>query len=210
MQIYNISILDFGSGNLFSISEALKYFGFRSNITNNHEKIINSDVMILPGVGSFKTVMSRIRKKKLDITIEKFISTGKPVIGICLGFQILFENSYEFKKTQGLGVLKGDVFPFEDEMQSNYKKLNIGWSNINVKKPNSILDQSFKKQKFYFVHSYFVKPTDDKLINSTSNFNNFEFCSSINFKNIYAFQFHPEKSGYNGIAIYKNLQKVII
>ena len=109
MQTYKIAILDFGCGNLFSISEALKYFKFEVNITNEYKKILKSDVMILPGVGSFITAMNKIKKQKLDLTIEKFINTGKPVIGVCLGFQLLFENSYEFKKTKGLGIFKGDV-----------------------------------------------------------------------------------------------------
>jgi glutamine amidotransferase len=210
MQTYKIAILDFGCGNLFSISEALKYFKFEVNITNVHKKILESDVMILPGVGSFKTAMNKIKKQKLDLTIEKFINTGKPVIGVCLGFQLLFENSYEFKKTKGLGIFKGDVLPFENKKKnSQTNKLNIGWNNINIINPNNLLDEQFKKKKLYFVHSYFVKPKDKNLINSYSYFDNFEFCSSINYKNIYAFQFHPEKSGFIGINIYKNISKIL-
>ena len=210
MQTYKIAILDFGCGNLFSISEALKYFKFEVNITNQHKTILESDVMILPGVGSFKTAMNKIKKQKLDLTIEKFINTGKPVIGICLGFQLLFENSYEFKKTKGLGIFKGDVLPFERKItNSQTNTLNIGWNNINITNPNNLLDEQFKKTKLYFVHSYFVKPENKNLINSYSYFGNFEFCSSINYKNIYAFQFHPEKSGFIGINIYKNISKIL-
>jgi imidazole glycerol-phosphate synthase subunit HisH len=210
MRIYKIAIMDFGSGNLFSITEALKYFSYDVKITNSSSEIMSSDILILPGVGSFETVMKNINKKKLNVIIEKFINTEKPVVGICLGMQILFEYSYEFKKNKGLGILKGEVLPFENKIKNQKRdKLNIGWKNINIVNPNKILTKKFNNNNFYFVHSFYVEPSNKEIISSTSSFYDFKFCSSINFSNIYAFQFHPEKSGYNGITIYKNISKLI-
>ena len=202
--------MDFSAGNLFSIAEALKYFNYDVKITNNSTEIMSSDILILPGVGAFKTVMKNIKKKRLDIIIEKFINSGKPVVGICLGMQILFEYSYEFKKNKGLGILEGEVLPFENIIRGQKRnKLNIGWKYINTINTNKILTKKFDNDNFYFVHSFYVEPSNKEIISSTSNFYDFKFCSSINFKNIYAFQFHPEKSGYNGIKVYKNLSKII-
>ena len=204
----DISIIDYGMGNLYSIYCACTSFGFKTKITDDESIINKSKIIILPGVGAFPDAMKIIKKKKLDFVILKNFEKNKKIIGICLGMQLLFDRSYEFKTTKGLGIVKGDVFVFKSFNSKKNYSLNVGWKEIlksNIK--NNLLKDIKKKDRFYFIHSYFCKPKNKKIVTSNSIFNKKEFCSSIKFNNIEAFQFHPEKSSFSGLKIFKSIKK---
>lgn len=204
----DIAIIDYGMGNLYSLYCACNIFGFKTRITDDEYAINKSKIIILPGVGAFPDAMRIIKKKKLDYTILKNYENNKKIIGICLGMQLLFDSSNEFKITKGLGLVQGEVSVFNSVTPKNDYSLNVGWREITKKNvKNSLLKEINKKDEFYFIHSYYCKPKDQKIISTNSIFNKKHFCSSIKSKNVEAFQFHPEKSGISGLKIFKNLKK---
>jgi glutamine amidotransferase len=185
-----IGIVDYGLGNIQSIANALTFLGFKHIITSNAELLESSDGIILPGVGSFKVAMKNIKKKKLDFIIKDLIEGNKPCIATCLGMQLLFEKSLEFGESEGLGILRGEV--------KKLHNINIGWNKLemNTKKNQILFNQKF----FYFIHSFYVD-SDTNYAHSYSFLDDFKFCSSINYKNTLATQFHLEKSGKSGLDI---------
>tara|TARA_B110001452_G_scaffold266324_1_gene272898 strand:+ start:1819 stop:2454 length:636 start_codon:yes stop_codon:yes gene_type:complete len=205
-----VAIVDYGMGNIFSVNSACKKAGIETIITQDHDKILSSNALILPGVGSFFEAMKRIKDKKLDVTIKEFYKTKKPIVGICLGMQLLFSESEEQKKTKGLNLIQGKVRSIGKNLikeKSNY--LNIGWYTISQKKKTDYLKNLKKEKKMYFIHSYYCIPDDNRIITSFSTINDMKFCSSISHDNIECFQFHPEKSGVIGQTIYSCLNKKI-
>jgi imidazole glycerol-phosphate synthase subunit HisH len=185
-----ISIVDYGLGNLQSISNALSKVGFKYKITSDKEILNDSDGIILPGVGSFDVAMKNIKKKNLDTTIVSLIDDNKPCLATCLGMQLLFEKSSEFGNFKGLGLLKGEV--------KKLPKINIGWNKLETDiKENKIL---FDDKFFYFVHLFYVSENTN-YAHSHSYIDNFKFCSSILYKKTLATQFHLEKSGKSGLNI---------
>jgi len=204
----DIAIIDYGMGNLYSLYCACNIFGFKTKITSDENIINKSKIIILPGVGAFPDAMRIIKKKKLDYIILKNFEKNKKIIGICLGMQLLFDSSREFTVTKGLGLVQGEVLAFNSLSSKNDYSLNVGWKEIvkeNIK--SSLLEKINKKDKFYFIHSYYCKPKNKKIITTNSIFNKNQFCSSIKSKNIEAFQFHPEKSSLSGLKIFKNIKK---
>ena len=200
---YDICIADYGMGNVFGLNMALKKIGLNSIITSDLNIIENSKALVLPGVGSFGSAMINIKKKNIDIAIKDFHKKKKIIIGICLGMQLLFDESEENNCKQGLKILSGKVIPLQ-----NNKKLNIGWSQ-NYSNMNNDIAKIINLNKTYFIHSYVASPTDKSIILSKSKFNNLTFCSSVNYENVYGFQFHPEKSGNIGLSILKQISKKI-
>lgn len=204
-----VAIINYEMGNLKSINSACEKVGLKSLITDNSDIINKSKSLILPGVGAFNQAIKNIKRKNLYETIYKFYNSGKPIIGICLGMQILFERSEENFNSKGLGIIKGSV----ENIGKNKKKnnlINIGWREIKINKSkDTYLDYSNNKKKFYFIHKFICKPSDQKVILCESKFNNKYFCAAIKHKNIEAYQFHPEKSGIWGLNIYKNLKNKI-
>ena len=185
-----ISIVDYGLGNLQSISNALSKVGFKYKITSDKEILNDSDGIILPGVGSFDVAMKNIKKKNLDTTIVSLIDDNKPCLATCLGMQLLFEKSSEFGNFKGLGLLKGEV--------KKLPQINIGWNKLETDiKENKIL---FDDKFFYFVHLFYVSENTN-YAHSHSYIDNFRFCSSILYKKTLATQFHLEKSGKSGLNI---------
>lgn len=204
-----ISIIDYGMGNLFSIKCALDKVGLKSLITNDISIISNSEVVILPGVGAFPNAIKKLKDLKLDKVIIDLHSRNKIIFGICLGMQLLFEKSHEGKTSRGLGILKGEVVKFKTN--KNFRKnFNVGWKKIkrikDKKNTNSFIN---KDDYMYFIHSFHVKPKNKKIISSKSCFNGLNFASSVNDKNVYGFQFHPEKSSKSGLDIYNCLKNKI-
>ena len=199
-----IAIIDYKMSNLFSIKNALDSLGIKNIITSDSETILSSNGAILPGVGSFPESMQQLQKLQLIDTIKRFIDTGKPFMGICLGLQLLFTRSDEFGKNEGLGIINGSVQSFKSYIKEKPIP-HVGWNKIQIKESNqsskSIIDN---ENYFYFVHSYFVKPKNKNLILTETNYENFNFCSSIINDNIFACQFHPEKSGQKGLNVLKN------
>ena len=199
----DIVIVDYGIGNIKSLYNAFSSFDIKVSISNNEDEILSSKGVILPGVGSFKSGMDNLLKLNLDIVLKKYIKTNKPILGICLGMQLLFESSEEFGIHRGLGFVEGKVLKLKNE-----KKLpHISWSEIKGNKndwDNTILDKIEYNTDFYFVHTYVPFPDDIDHILSISNYYKQEFCSTVKKGNIYGTQYHPEKSSLEGLKILKN------
>ena len=206
-----IAVLDYHMSNMFSIKNALSTLGFDAIVTSDYETILSCDGAILPGVGAFPEAMKNINKLNLDTSIKDFISTGKPFVGICLGFQLLFDRSDEIEDALGLGILSGEVKDFS-KLNDKIRVPHVGWNKVNnYNKNNSRNKNPLKIIKdedyFYFVHSNYVQPSDESYINTITNYAGIDFCSSIIKDNIFACQFHPEKSGQRGIQVLKNIYK---
>jgi len=205
-----IAIINYGASNLYSVKNCLNKLNLKSIITNDDEVIRQSSAAILPGVGAFGQAMYNIKKLKLDYSIYKFIETGRPFLAICLGMQLLFEKSFEFNQNKGLGLLQGDVKLIEGKI--NLKVPHIGWNKINLVNAltrNSVYLKNNDEDFMYFVHSYYVDPKDKNIVLTETNYQDFIFCSSVEYNNIIAFQFHPEKSGEKGLNIFRNFKKII-
>lgn len=205
----NITIVDYGLGNVLSLRRACEKFGASVSVTSDPDTILSADGLVLPGVGAFGKAMSLLKEKRLDSVITQYMQTQKPLIGICLGMQILFEIGHEFGRHDGLGFIKGEVEPLLREKDvSSPKTPNVGWfeidKNHHTDEENNLLSTTQSKDKFYFVHSYACVPEDTDFITSTANFGDRKFVASIQNKNLYGFQFHPEKSGAVGLRIIEN------
>ncbi len=204
-----IAVLDYGIGNVRSQLNALKYLGVEAFLTANQKEILNADAVILPGVGAFKHGMENLEKHGLTPLIKEFIATGRPFLGICLGMQLLFEESDEFGNSNGLGLIKGKIRKLDTENEIGLKLPHIGWTGIapGPKKDwaDTILNGIAPGTSYYFVHSYAAIPTDQSEILATSQFGNQSFCCAVEKDNIFGTQFHPEKSGEMGLQILKNL-----
>lgn len=205
-----VSIIDFEGGNLFSVIQACKHVGVKASVTNDLNEIETSDGLILPGVGSFPYAMKVLNSKNLVTPIKDFIKSNKPFMGICLGFQLLFSKSTEFGNCDGLDIIKGTVNKF-DFSNKKCKVPQIGWNKIYSESNwlDSPLNKIVKDEYMYFVHSYFVDPLNKNEVLSYTKYENFEYCSSIKKNNIFATQFHPEKSGVEGLKIYKEWSKLL-
>ena len=208
MRKKNITIINYGLGNIYSIKNALKKLDCNVSFSNNKNKILKSDGLILPGVGSFRKGMAEIKKRKLEETINQFALSNKPLLGICLGMQLLLNTSTEFGFSKGLGLIDGKVEKLSNK--NNIKLPNINWLNLKKKKYNNknILNYINNRDYFYFVHSFACKIKNEKDIISYSEYHNNKFVSVFKHKNIIGCQFHPEKSSLSGIKFYKNFIKL--
>ncbi len=196
-----IGLIDYGMGNLRSVSKAIEISGGDVEIITQPEKILKMDKIILPGVGAIKDCIRNLEKYNLVEALKEFIKTGKYFLGICLGFQALFEESTEFGHTKALGIIEGKVKKFE-----NLGKLpvpHMGWNNIIIKKKTPLLNKIEDGDYFYFAHSYYVNPKNKNDIMTETDYG-INFVSSINRGNIYGVQFHPEKSQKKGLRIINN------
>ncbi len=206
----NIAIIDYRMSNMFSIKNALDYLGYKNIITSNPLEIKKADAAILPGVGSFPKAMEQLQKLKLKDVIQDIVYDEKPIMGICLGLQLLFTSSSENYDCEGLNIIDGKVENLSDHMTQGTVP-HIGWNKTKVKtySKNDIseLDILLKNNFFYFVHSYFVIPKNKESVYTETCIGDFKFCSSIKQKNILGLQFHPEKSGLKGLWIFKHFFK---
>jgi glutamine amidotransferase len=204
-----VAILDYGIGNVRSQLNALKYLGVDAILTSDANEVMTSDAVILPGVGAFKHGMENLLKFGLKPIIHDFIGTGRPFLGICLGMQLLFEESDEFGFSEGLGLIKGHIRKLNGGDELGLKLPHIGWTEITQPPgkdwKGSILKGIQPSTPFYFVHSYASIPSDASDILATSAYGNGTFCCAVEKGNIYGTQFHPEKSGEMGLRILKNL-----
>lgn len=201
-----IALIDYGMGNIRSVFKALETVGAQVLITQNAEDIQKAKAIVLPGVGAFKDCMTNLSQLELLSVIKDEIVKGKPYFGICLGMQILFTESEEFGICKGMDLLKGRVVRFN--LPKEYKIPHMGWNMVRIKKKNKILDPFLDNSYFYFVHSYYVIPDEPKVIAGVTDYG-IEFTSIIQYENIFATQFHPEKSQKMGLKLLSNFVQQI-
>lgn len=205
-----IAVIDYGMGNLRSVQKGFERVGHKCIVTRDTKEISNATHVVLPGVGAFKDCMENLKNYGLVDSIIKAIQAGKPFLGICLGLQLLFSESEEFGRHEGLDIIKGQVVRFPSELRTHDMKLkipHIGWNNIKIDKKPPILKDIAEGSYLYFVHSYYVVPKDSSIA-ATSTYYGIDFVSSIWKDNIFACQFHPEKSQDAGLKILKNFGNI--
>jgi imidazole glycerol-phosphate synthase subunit HisH len=196
-----IAIIDYDAGNLKSVEKALHHLGEDAVITRDKQLLMNADKVILPGVGSFGDAMSKLQHYKLVDAIRQVVEKGIPFLGICLGLQLLFERSDESDGVEGLSILKGEILRIPD--CEGLKIPHMGWNSLSIK-PGTKLFHGISDQAYvYFVHSYYLKATDEKDVAATTNYSTL-IHASVEKDNVYACQFHPEKSSEVGLKILKN------
>lgn len=201
----DVAIVDYGMGNLFSVKQACERAGLRALMTSSPEECIHAAAVILPGVGAFGDAMATLTQLGLVGTLRDLAASGKPMIGICLGMQLLMSESHEFGRHRGLGIVEGEVVRFD----CGLKVPQVGWNRIHRNGDGSWdgswLDGIQDGEHMYFVHSFYVKPADPRVTLSRTRYGSIDFCSSLRQGNVLACQFHPERSGPQGIHMYRNI-----
>lgn len=197
-----IAIIDYGMGNLRSVQKGFERVGREAVVTSDAKVILNASKVVLPGVGAFPDCMRNLREYGLIDTVHKSIESGKPFLGICLGLQLLFAESEEFGISKGLGIIKGRVVRFRGPAFDTLKVPHMGWNSLSIKRRPPALQDVPDGSHVYFVHSFHVVPEDRNVIATTTDYG-MEFVSSIWKDNIFATQFHPEKSQALGLSILK-------
>ena len=209
----NICIIDYGLGNVRSMTNAFENLGSIPLVTADHNKILNSDALVLPGVGAFKHGMDNLRQRNLVNTIFEFVKTGKPFLGVCLGMQMLMVESEEFGISKGLGLINGVVKKINLPKEGKEKLPHVSWNELQEPAPDrwkgTILDSIDNLVDTYFVHSFVAAPDDPNDILASCKYGDINFCAAVHHKNVYGTQFHPEKSGKQGLQMLKNFIKLI-
>ena len=202
-----IALVDYGAGNVRSVQKALTAAGGDVRLVSTPDKVAQADAVVLPGVGAFDDCINAMQRQELVESIREFITSGKPFLGICVGYQALFEKSEEFNScSSGMDVFEGKVIRFSGK---GIKIPQIGWNQVNIQKPDCpIFDGIDSGSYFYFVHSYFPEPRDSSIVASRTTYG-VEFCSAIWKGNVFATQFHPEKSQKAGIKLLVNFVGLI-
>lgn len=202
----SVSIIDYGMSNLLSITRAFEHVGAQVHIVYSPEEILKSDYLVLPGVGAFPDGMEHLNSRHLTPAIQEFAKTGKPLIGVCLGMQMLLSKGHEHHPTKGLDIIPGEVLPLPKDMPG-FKVPNINWHSIYApdasRWENSILDRTEAETCFYFVHSYYASPENESDVLALSRFGTLNFAAAIRHDNVVGTQFHPEKSGKDGLNLLK-------
>ena len=200
-----IAIIDYDAGNLKSVEKALLSLGQECVVTRDFKEIEQADKVILPGVGSFGQAMEQLKKFELDKVLKEIPDSGKPFLGICLGLQLLFERSEESEGVEGLGILKGEILRIPDK--EGLKIPHIGWNSLDLQ-GNGRLFAGLEEQPYvYFVHSYYLKAAEESIVKATTDYS-VRIHASVEQGNIFACQFHPEKSGSVGLQILKNFAEI--
>lgn len=194
-------VIEYGVGNLFSLTSSLKHIGIDAVTSSDPEIIRSADKLILPGVGAFRDAKAALEKSGLDIVVKEEAAKGKPIMGICLGMQMLFERSFEYGEYEGLGLIPGDIVPIADYIPDNLKIPQIGWNSLDIRKDTPLFKYIEDGDFVYFVHSYFAKTSEDYIIAETEY--GAPLTAACQNGNVYGCQFHPEKSERVGLAILK-------
>ncbi len=202
-----IAIIDYGVGNLFSLSSSLNYLGIDNIVTSNKDVIKNSSHIILPGVGAFKDAYLKLEECDMVNILKEEVKKGKPLLGICLGMQLLFERSFEYGEHKGLSLIKGDVVSISKDLNEPLKVPHMGWNSLTFKKPSSIFKYNKEGDYVYFVHSYYAKNCSES-ITAVSNYG-IDLTAAVQNNNIFGTQFHPEKSGETGLKMLKAFSEVV-
>lgn len=196
-----IAIVDYGVGNLFSLNSSLELTGVESVVTADKAVLRSADKILLPGVGAFEDAAKKLRESGLADLIKELAAAGKPLLGICLGMQMLFEKSYEYGEHTGLGLIPGNVRPIRDVIPADYKIPHIGWNALHLKQESPIFKYISQGDCVYFVHSFYAADCDDHVV-ATAEYGA-ELTAAVARGNVYGCQFHPEKSGNAGLSILK-------
>ena len=196
-----IAIIDYDAGNIKSVEKALHYLGEEAVITRDRDTILGADRVILPGVGAFGDAMDKLRTYGLDKVIQEVVDQNTPFLGICLGLQLLFESSEESEGVEGLGILKGKVVRLPEE--SDLKIPHIGWNSLKYPNPGRLFTGIAEDSYVYFVHSYYLQAKDPSIVTATTEYGTL-IHASVEQGNVFACQFHPEKSSEVGMQILKN------
>jgi glutamine amidotransferase len=200
-----IAIIDYGVGNLRSVEKAFEFLGHEAKVTSDKEEIRAADQVVLPGVGAFADAMQSLQKSGMINVVYDTVQSNKPFLGICLGMQLLFEHSQEGDNPEGLGILKGSIKLIPGDM--NLKVPQIGWNSLNNTRENQLLKELPSHPYVYFVHSYYLQATNREDVIATTRYG-IDIDVAVNRGNIYATQFHPEKSGEVGLKILDNFAKL--
>ena len=200
-----VAIIDYDAGNIKSVEKALLHLGEEVMITRDREKILNSDKVILPGVGAFGDAMSKIRQYNLEEVIHEVVEKGTPFLGICLGLQLLFERSDETPGVEGLGILKGEILRIPD--QPGLKIPHMGWNSLHLQNDGRLFKGIPEETYVYFVHSYYLQAEEPEIVKATTQYG-VTIHASVEKDNIFACQFHPEKSSKYGLKILENFAKL--
>lgn len=208
-----VAVIDYGMGNLHSVSKALEKVGegVEINVTSDAQTILAADRVVLPGVGAMRDCMGEIIRLGLDKVIRDFVATGKPLFGVCVGMQALLNSSAENGGVKCLGILPGEVEYFGDDLKDlktndKLKIPHMGWNQVHQESEHPMWKGIAQDARFYFVHSYYAEPGNPDLIAASTNYG-FQFTSAVSKDNIFAVQFHPEKSAHAGLALYANFLK---
>ncbi|WP_339606911.1 imidazole glycerol phosphate synthase subunit HisH [uncultured Roseivirga sp.] len=205
-----VVIVDYQLGNLFSVQHACKKIGIMAEVSSDVKVINEADALILPGVGAFGDAMKNVLELNLIEPIKNAIASGKPFFGICLGMQLLFDSSEEFGNYKGLGIIPGAIRKFPMEFQGlSLRVPQISWNKVFLSDSlnewtDTPLSTTVINEYMYFVHSYYVMPESEEHVLCKTDYNGFQYCSGVNVKNVFAVQFHPEKSGEKGLQVYRN------
>lgn len=200
-----IAIVDYEMGNLRSVQKAFERVGHEATITSDPARLADASKLVLPGVGAFRDAIGALRDRRLVEPIRASIEAGKPLLGICLGLQLLFERSFEDGEHEGLGIVSGKVVRFD--APAGYKVPHMGWNQLRFQRRAPIFAGIDEGEYFYFVHSYYVVPNDHMVVASETDYS-LAFCSSVWRDNLYAVQFHPEKSQSAGLRLLKNFAEL--
>ena len=194
-----LAIVDYGVGNLFSLRSSLKSLNRAAVVTSDPDEIRAADRIILPGVGAFGDAAEKLRRFGLDTVVKEEASSGKPLLGICLGMQLLFEKSYEFGEHPGLGLLRGSIVPMKGTIPEKLKIPQMGWNSLTIRRSHPLLRDVKEGDCVYFVHSYYAADCEESLIASCDYGR--ELTAAVALGNVMGCQFHPEKSGTVGLSI---------
>lgn len=196
-----IAIIDYGVGNLFSLKSSLESVGADVTVTGDEKILKSADKIVLPGVGAFRDAADKLKKTHMDTIVCEMAKSGKPLLGICLGMQLLFEKSYEYGEYEGLGLLSGRIMPIADVIPKNFSIPHIGWNSLDIKKASPLYREVGNGEYVYFVHSYYAADCDD-YVTATADYGA-PLTASVEHENVFGCQFHPEKSGKTGLKILK-------
>jgi glutamine amidotransferase len=200
-----IAIIDYGMGNLRSVQKGFEHVGHTATVTSDPEVVAAADKVVLPGVGAFEDAIAELYRRRLVEPVLQAIESEKPFLGICLGLQLLFETSYENGLHKGLGVLPGEVVRFA--LPPDYSVPHMGWNQLDIRREAPILKGLSSGTYVYFVHSYYVAPRDADVVATTTQYGE-PFCSMVWRRNLFATQFHPEKSQADGLRILQNFAEL--
>ena len=201
-----IAIIDYGAGNIQSVSKALAHIGCEAFITRDKDKILKADGAVLPGVGSFGDTMDTMNEYGIKDTVIEYTNSGKPFLGICLGLQLLFPKSEESPEAEGLGIFDGSITKIPSG--EGLKIPHIGWNSLNIKKSDGLFKGIGKNPYVYFVHSYFLNASDKSIVSAQTEYG-VTIDAAVEKGNVFATQFHPEKSGETGLKILRNFADIV-